>query len=739
MSGPLATAFRAKYPGSYDAVPDDELEQAIVAKYPGSYDHLVEKKAPAPAPAVAPPLRQWTGLQKGIDAIDAPGGSLPRVRGFVAGSVQAAADLAEAAKAGVASTVFHGGDLIRRMTGAERIIDRPEVQAAITPPNTAAGKVGFALEQGAEFAVPLTKLTKLAKGMGLGRRVAIDAAASAGVAGVQSGGDGNTMILGGVLGGAVPVVGGGLRLVGGAVKRGAAGAAEGGVGGAIASAVRSTAPLDSNFMLFQGLKPRNTKTQFMTTLARAVPEIKASEAELGKAIENIDDLLKATGLAKKRIRGQYDEIAGAKRAIGTTVDLTAMADEMVARIPKKLRLEDPTRAEAIEGVAAQYRRAFPLEEAEQLLKETNGELEAFYNKFPMGQRKALVSDPEAARLDAQAKGLRDAIYATLDGPNQPAGARALNRLYGNLLEIEDTAVRRSNVAKRQQPESLNEQFSKAKAAGDMARGAWRIARGDLSGAADIVAGVATRDTAKFLKDQQTTDALIRRAFAGVKDKPGVYAKPVPRPVRGLLEKGSTPMPASTADASGPIPPTLPENIHRPRVETDADGVVPDFDLPDAPAGNPDLERSFMLRWLADDLDEMPFEKGGSTRQQRIDAAENWRPGDPEHLKHGYVPAGHVAGTPTQEMFHAIGIKGSRGQISKKLSTAVKGGKADPKLEALADAMREAWDGKGFDWQLVSDETIAKLGIRRRDFRSPITLPSQDDMPGMFTKLFGGAE
>src|SRR3990172_13327504 len=39
-------------------------------------------------------------------------------------------DLAEGAVAGLASTVYQGGDLIRRAVGSERIINKPEVQQA---------------------------------------------------------------------------------------------------------------------------------------------------------------------------------------------------------------------------------------------------------------------------------------------------------------------------------------------------------------------------------------------------------------------------------------------------------------------------------------------------------------------------------------------------------------------------------------------------------------------------------
>jgi len=41
--GELAQKIRAKYPGSYDALPDSELEAKITAKYPGVYDHLTSE------------------------------------------------------------------------------------------------------------------------------------------------------------------------------------------------------------------------------------------------------------------------------------------------------------------------------------------------------------------------------------------------------------------------------------------------------------------------------------------------------------------------------------------------------------------------------------------------------------------------------------------------------------------------------------------------------------------------
>lgn len=429
---------------------------------------------------------------------------------------QAVMDAAKGAGAGVMSTIYHGGDLIRRGLGMERVIDRPEVQQSMTPPDSFGGQLGFYGEQAAEFAIPLSRLTKATKGAGLVKRAAVDAGASTGVAAVQSGGDQAQMGVAAAGGAVLPFAAKGAAAAVRGVRNAAAGAREGGIGGAVAGAVRAASPPSSKAMLTQGLKPANRQVNFERVLDQAIPQIKAAEAALGRPIATVDDLIEATAMAKKRVRADYDAIAGPLRDKGSLVDITPVGEAMENSIPYKVRLENPEKADAILAQAKKYRMEIPLEKAELLLRETNAELESFYGKFPMAQRKALNADPEVARLNAQAKALRDAIYKTLDVPDQPDAARALNRAYGALMEVEDTALRRANVAKRQQPESLSEQIGGVRAAGDMARGAWRIAHGDLTGAADIASGHAQRSTAKFLKDQQTTDALIRRAFANMK-------------------------------------------------------------------------------------------------------------------------------------------------------------------------------------------------------------------------------
>jgi hypothetical protein len=474
-----------------------------------------------------------------------------------------ATDTAKGALSGLLSTAYHGGDLIRRGLGMERVIDTPEAQAAMTPPDTSAAKIGFYGEQIAEFASPAMRVSKALAGSRMATRMAAEGAVGAGIAAVQTGGDAGTMQGAGAIGAVLPpaakVVGIGAR----AAQRAAHGAKDGGVGGAIAAVVRKVAPDEPKTLIVQAIKPRSTKVNFADSLDRSLPEIKAVEGALGKPIEGIDDLMEATALAKKQVRAQYDKLAGPKRAMGSTVDLTPVADAVESSIPYKTGLKEPGTAERLMGQADVYRRRFSLEDAEQILKETNAELDAFYGKYPAAQRAALASDPHVSALEAEAKALRDVIYKTLDNPGQGAAARELQRRYGSLMELEQEAMRRANVAKRQQPESLNEQISGARAVGEYAKGAWRLAHGDVTGAADIAGAKAMRSAATYIKEQQTTDALIKRAFASFKGKPAHIEMPPQLRIKGLLGKAPhTPEPPADTSYVRGVPAVVAQRNQR---------------------------------------------------------------------------------------------------------------------------------------------------------------------------------
>lgn len=303
---------------------------------------------------------------------------------------------------------------------------------------------------------------------------------------------------------------------------------------------------DPHATYIQALKPRATAINFDNSVQRALPDMKAAEAVMGKPVQSVDDNIQAVRLAKVANRAQYSQFQGPTRAMGSTVDLTPVADAMDASIPDKFRFENtgpdgkPNAAlQAKLDASAKYRGAHvPIEMAEHLLQDTNAELDAYYAKFPAAQRKALRANPETAQTVAQGDELRNSIYNTLDDPAQGDGPRELQLRYGALMDMEDALMRRKNVAARQQPESLAQQVGKAKAIGKVIKGGIKVltpGMNTMGGVGDIVEGTAMKSAADWLKEQQTTDALIRRAFASYKGGPNEPVFPTDhRPLRGML-------------------------------------------------------------------------------------------------------------------------------------------------------------------------------------------------------------
>lgn len=305
--------------------------------------------------------------------------------------------------------------------------------------------------------------------------------------------------------------------------------------GTIRTAVNRIDPVEG---LVQGLKPSNQRTGFISSLQRSLPELKATEAELpGKKISSINDLLDAIDLAKKRVWGQYKSITGPQAR--SYADASPVADAMDASIPDQLKFENPAKAKQLQDEANVYRsRPLTIEELESFLKTTNDELDAHYARNPLERRIAAGRNPNTAGLEAKGNAIRDVLYKGTDAEGEGAAPRELKQRYGSLLEMERAAWPRRNVAARQQPNSLTQQFGKMAGYGQMAKGAIKLLTGNVSGAADIGMGLTEKEMSGFLKEQQTTDNLIRRSFENYQGAPTpVQAAPPVQP-KGLLPQGT---------------------------------------------------------------------------------------------------------------------------------------------------------------------------------------------------------
>jgi hypothetical protein len=125
---------------------------------------------------------------------------------------------------GVLNSLFHVDDLMRRVTGQQRIIDRPEIQKLIESRPGFAEGAGRMLEQGAEFAIPAGRVAKAVEKASLLARMAAEGLTSGGVAALQTGGEPGSVALATGLGAVGPAVTKGLQ----ALARPVAPAAEAG-------------------------------------------------------------------------------------------------------------------------------------------------------------------------------------------------------------------------------------------------------------------------------------------------------------------------------------------------------------------------------------------------------------------------------------------------------------------------------------------------------------------------------
>lgn len=306
----------------------------------------------------------------------------------------------------------------------------------------------------------------------------------------------------------------------------------------VAAIIDKSIPLEPEQMMVKGIKPRAGNLNFEVGLNRSMPELKAVEAATGKPITNVDELIDATKAAKQNIWNQYQDILGPQAQRG--VDASPVADAIQKSTPLKVQIQNPGMAKSIADTASTYRDTFKLSDLEDMLHTTNAQLDAYYDKYPTAARSAAASNPETAALAAEAKGLRDLIYKRLDSAGDGAAPAELKQRYGSLLNLEEEAYRRRNVAARQQPDSLTDQMGKLQAGMKLGGAALKVFTDPTGAAVDVGSALAGSKISHAIKAANSTDSLIKTAMARYSKLP----VPVPyEPMRPpLLEAGTSQLP-----------------------------------------------------------------------------------------------------------------------------------------------------------------------------------------------------
>lgn len=298
---------------------------------------------------------------------------------------------------------------------------------------------------------------------------------------------------------------------------------------------KDTSPVN---LMMRAVRPQSSRLRAPQAFETALRDLKKVEMDRGTPAQDVAGLIEDISTAQKANREQYAQLKDPKDAIGAQVDTTPVAKAMIESIPTRTRLQDPKAAAAVVQRAQMYMGSHPVDTVDTLLQEANAELESYFNKFPQA-RSSARTNPETASLVAEADALRTHLYKTLDEQGGGDAARELQRRYGALSELKRAAQRRLITSQTQGQDNYISAYGKVSEIGHVARGAIRLATGDVVGASlDLAKGLGTKKAADYIAAQQTPDALIRRALAVQKDLPAPIEMPQPPVIRGQLGPGA---------------------------------------------------------------------------------------------------------------------------------------------------------------------------------------------------------
>lgn len=447
---------RAKYPGAYDDLSDQDLEKSVRSKYPGVYDDLPSTAAKAdPKPS---------GASGGF-------GTLATIGDFVKEAVKGGAK-------GAASTALGLSELINKGTAAVGLSDpvKPEVwQAArqeFTTPTNTAQSLGKGAEQIGEFFIPGGAVNKAVKAVGpvtravtaLGTRggsqlASIAARAGAeGLAGaaVQTAQTGSTdgakavglTAAGGALG--APAVGKGLSWLGQRVEN--------------ALIKASKADVENGFKVANVYKHKLGGT-IETTLQKADDKLKQYGQEM-KA-----ELTKAGASGSVPMVDVFSAIADAEKSLASNAARHTGQNEAIQRALQAIKSDIATQS---------GNQLFPgmvdLSTANQI-KQGIGDLGA----WQFGK-----ADPDSAAKELVANAIYSKLRTLIESSaTNPGRIKELNQAMGEIIPIRQAIIRRIPVEQRANVLNI----------------------GDLIGLSTGSVGVSILN--RILKSGQAADVMVR--------------------------------------------------------------------------------------------------------------------------------------------------------------------------------------------------------------------------------------
>lgn len=203
-------------------------------------------------------------------------------------------------------------------------------------------------------------------------------------------------------------------------------------------------------LLTQGISPRTSMVNFGPSLEKAAGDLKAYDE--ASPIKNVHDLNDAIPEIKQKIWNEEVEPA-LQRQAAKPVNMHPVAEAVRNQITDEMREFDEGNAAKLESFANKLENARDVTSANKLLKYANGQLNAYFQKFPASRKANLMDNPETAGWEAARAELRNQFLNTMEDAGEE-GVRDARLRYGAMDTLQDAVERRVNVADRAKPMSL---------------------------------------------------------------------------------------------------------------------------------------------------------------------------------------------------------------------------------------------------------------------------------------------
>jgi len=175
----------------------------------------------------------------------------------------------------------------------------------------------------------------------------------------------------------------------------------------------------------------------INTLDQALKDVKSTASG---PISSNADLIDAAKNYLQKNRNDLETWKAIPRDIGKQTSGSSIGQAMLDAAGDTLKQENPGAYNAVADRASTWNRNFTVDELEKRLKESNAKLNGYYNSPTGKQNAAIASGLNVAEEEAKARALRDTLYKMLDPENGGAGPREIQKRYGGVANLLNTAI-----------------------------------------------------------------------------------------------------------------------------------------------------------------------------------------------------------------------------------------------------------------------------------------------------------